>query len=96
MAIWSTYFTGVWYILWPFGIFYGYLVYFSRFGTLYQEKSGNPVPLLLLQITSFFGFACASSRLHFYDEKNIFEKKLLLDFFLGKATFESNGRTQQD
>jgi hypothetical protein len=35
--------------LWPFGIysklfgiFYGYLVYFSRFGMLYQEKSGNP------------------------------------------------------
>jgi hypothetical protein len=25
-----------------FGIFYGYLVYFSRFGMLYQEKSGNP------------------------------------------------------
>jgi hypothetical protein len=32
----------IWYILWPFGIFYGYLVYFSRFGMLYQEKSGNP------------------------------------------------------
>jgi hypothetical protein len=48
------------YILWPFGLFYGYLVYFvaiwyilwlfdtlrciiSRFGMLYQEKSGNPV-----------------------------------------------------
>jgi hypothetical protein len=46
-----------WYILWPFGIFYGHLVYifyghlvyfwsiwyiFSRFGMLYQEKSGNP------------------------------------------------------
>jgi hypothetical protein len=29
-------------ILGPFGIFYGYLVYFSRFGILYQEKSGNP------------------------------------------------------
>jgi hypothetical protein len=29
-------------ILWPFGIFYGYLVYCSRFGMLYQEKSGNP------------------------------------------------------
>jgi hypothetical protein len=27
---------------WPFGIFYGYLVYFTRFGMLYQEKYGNP------------------------------------------------------
>jgi hypothetical protein len=29
------------YILWPFCIFYGYLVYFPRFGILYQEKSVN-------------------------------------------------------
>jgi hypothetical protein len=36
------YFTSIWYILWSFGIFYGYLEYFSRFGKLYQEKSGNP------------------------------------------------------
>jgi hypothetical protein len=27
----------------PFGVFYGDLIYFSRFGVLYQEKSGNPV-----------------------------------------------------
>jgi hypothetical protein len=26
---------GIWYILWPFGIFF-------RFGMMYQEKSGNP------------------------------------------------------
>jgi hypothetical protein len=32
----------IWYILWLFGTFYGYLVHFSRFGMLYQEKSGNP------------------------------------------------------
>jgi hypothetical protein len=36
------YFSAIWYILWPFGIFYGYLVYFLRFGLLHQEKSGNP------------------------------------------------------
>jgi hypothetical protein len=30
------------YILDTFGIVRGNLVYFSRFGTLYQEKSGNP------------------------------------------------------
>jgi hypothetical protein len=37
------YFVAIWYVLLPFGgIFYGYLVYFSRFGMLYQEKSGNP------------------------------------------------------
>jgi hypothetical protein len=28
MAIWSTYFTAVWYILWSLGRFYGHLVYF--------------------------------------------------------------------
>jgi hypothetical protein len=36
-------FTAIWYILWPFGIFKVILVYFSRFGMLHQEKSGNPV-----------------------------------------------------
>jgi hypothetical protein len=30
------------YILWTLGIVPGNLVYFSRFGILYQEKSGNP------------------------------------------------------
>jgi hypothetical protein len=33
------YFMDIWYIFWPFGILYGYLVYF---GILFQEKSGNP------------------------------------------------------
>jgi hypothetical protein len=36
------YFMAGWYILWPFGIFYGYLVYLTRFGMLHHEKSGNP------------------------------------------------------
>jgi hypothetical protein len=36
-------FTANWCILWPFCIFYGYLVLFSHFGMLHQEKSGNPV-----------------------------------------------------
>jgi hypothetical protein len=38
------YFMTIWYILRPFDIFgfYGHLVGFSRFGMLYQEKSGNP------------------------------------------------------
>jgi hypothetical protein len=42
-------FTVIWYILWPFGIFCGHLVYvmviwniFPHFGILYLEKSGNP------------------------------------------------------
>jgi hypothetical protein len=38
----SVYFMAIWSILRPFGIMYVYLVYFSRFGILYQEKSGNP------------------------------------------------------
>jgi hypothetical protein len=36
------YFMDIWSILYLFGIFCGYLEYFSRFGMLYQEKSGNP------------------------------------------------------
>jgi hypothetical protein len=43
------YFMAIWFILLPFGIFcghfgivYGYLANFSRFGMLHQEKSGNP------------------------------------------------------
>jgi hypothetical protein len=43
------YFMAIWYILRPFGIFWGHLVYFEaiwyifpRFGMLYPEKSGNP------------------------------------------------------
>jgi hypothetical protein len=35
-------FTVFCYILLTFGIVRGNLVYFSRFGILYQEKSGNP------------------------------------------------------
>jgi hypothetical protein len=35
-------FTVFCYSLWTFGIVRGNLVYFSRFGILYQEKSGNP------------------------------------------------------
>jgi hypothetical protein len=45
------YFMTILSILWPLEIFYGHLVYFvvvwyisPRFGILYQEKSGNPVP----------------------------------------------------
>jgi hypothetical protein len=35
-------FTVFCYILWTFGKVCGNLVYFSRFGIWYQEKSGNP------------------------------------------------------
>jgi hypothetical protein len=35
-------FYGLCYILCTFGIVHGTLVYFSRFGILYEEKSGNP------------------------------------------------------
>jgi hypothetical protein len=40
-------FYGHWVYLWTFGIFCSNLVYFSRFGMLFQEKSGNPVYKLL-------------------------------------------------
>jgi hypothetical protein len=44
-------FMAIWSILWRFGIFYDHfgtfcihLVHLSGFGTMYQEKSGNPAP----------------------------------------------------
>jgi hypothetical protein len=36
------YLTAIWYILGPFGIFNGNLVYFPNIGMWKQEKSGNP------------------------------------------------------
>jgi hypothetical protein len=36
------YLTANWYILRPFGTFCDHLVYFSLFGMLHQNKSGNP------------------------------------------------------
>jgi ABC-type transporter Mla subunit MlaD len=36
-------FVVIWYIVWLFGILYGYLVYFPHVGLLYQEKFGNPL-----------------------------------------------------
>jgi hypothetical protein len=44
------YFRDIGNILWPFGIFCGYLVIFPRFGILNQEKSGNPDPRLSKQV----------------------------------------------
>jgi hypothetical protein len=37
------YFKDIWDILWPFGTFSVHWVHFSGFGTMNQEKSGNPV-----------------------------------------------------
>jgi hypothetical protein len=40
-AIWAN-FPAIWYILYAFGIFCHFLViFFARFGMLYQEKSGT-------------------------------------------------------
>jgi hypothetical protein len=36
------YFMPIWYNLWQLGTVGGHLVYFSHFGMLDQEKSGNP------------------------------------------------------
>jgi hypothetical protein len=59
MAIWSTYFTAIWYILLPFGTFYCHLVYFTAiwyillpFGIFY----GNLVYFRVLwYILRYFG-----------------------------------------
>jgi hypothetical protein len=36
------YFKAIRYIVWSFGILFDDLAHFSRYGMLYQEKSGNP------------------------------------------------------
>jgi hypothetical protein len=41
------YFMAIWSILQPFGNFCCHLVYFTRFGILYSEKSGNPAGVLV-------------------------------------------------
>jgi hypothetical protein len=41
------YFAAILSILGPFGIFIRHFVYFSRFGMLYQENSGNPGQYML-------------------------------------------------
>jgi hypothetical protein len=42
MAIWNSYIMAIWNILGPFGTVVVIWYIFSLFGTLYQEKSGNP------------------------------------------------------
>jgi hypothetical protein len=51
-------FMSIWYILQSFGIFFGYLVYFSRFGVLYQEKSGNLACKQTLVLIARRHYAC--------------------------------------
>jgi hypothetical protein len=45
MTIWSTYFTAIGNILWPFGIFCGNLVYFSPLWYFGPIKIWQPCPL---------------------------------------------------
>jgi hypothetical protein len=52
------YFTVIGNILCPFGIFRGNLVYLTRFGILYQEKSGNPASTHVLERKKLFGSFC--------------------------------------
>jgi hypothetical protein len=63
----------IWHILWPFGIFYPVLVHFTRFGMLYQEKSGNPA-LKQNMPKSFPRFRC-------HDDRNIITKKYVAGSF---------------
>jgi putative exporter of polyketide antibiotics len=48
-------FTVIWYILWSFGIFWVRLVYFSRFGMLFKEISGNTATLSINGCQIFLG-----------------------------------------
>jgi hypothetical protein len=55
MTIWYTYFVAICFTLCPFGILCcGHLIYYSHFGKLYQEKSGDTgsEPLNALQISN--------------------------------------------
>jgi hypothetical protein len=42
--------TVIWNILRPFGKFCGHLVYFTRFGMFYEEKSGHPADMTFFSI----------------------------------------------
>jgi hypothetical protein len=56
-------FTVFCYILWRFGIVRVNLVYFSHFGILYQEKSGNPATRrIVCTLTGDINFAPALIR----------------------------------
>jgi hypothetical protein len=44
MSVHLVYLMVIWYILWPFDIFMVIWRSFRRFGMLYEEKYGNPVP----------------------------------------------------
>jgi hypothetical protein len=65
----SDYFTAIWYILLPFGIFYGYLVYVSPFWYAVPRKIWQPWPedvfslSQLRQIRSFSTTFIASKEL---------------------------------
>jgi hypothetical protein len=49
------YFMAIWYISGSFGVLFGVLAQFCRFGMLYQEKSGNPVAHDALRLTVCHG-----------------------------------------
>jgi hypothetical protein len=55
-------------ILWPFDIFCGHLVYFPRFGILYQEKSGNPALYRKSQLKT-----CSEIRRIYFSDKHSLE-----------------------
>jgi hypothetical protein len=57
MAIWSIVRPFGIHILWPFGIFHYYMVYFSSLGMAYQEKSGSPASKADPALTSGYLFA---------------------------------------
>jgi hypothetical protein len=78
--------------LWPFGIFYGYLVYFSPFGCICSKKnlatlnaifsqSGHPVPVFSLFLLQPVGLDMYVHMALFVvvnssEQKHISEKKL--------------------
>jgi hypothetical protein len=68
-------FTVFCYILFTFSIVRGNLVHFSRFGILYQEKSGNPGPEHIPKFKEIFLWLRSSFGKNSEHESKIFSDK---------------------
>jgi hypothetical protein len=85
----------IWSLVGPFGIFYDHLVNISRFGILFEEKSGNPRPsppkLIRHLVESKLGMEEKRIRFFrkqvFFESKFFFESKDFLHFFTSSVSF---------
>jgi hypothetical protein len=71
------YFTAIWYILWPFGKFYGRLVYFSRCGLVVCCTNKNLATLFISRTTRLFA---ASQRWRRHLKLRLLQVRPILNF----------------